>query len=143
MGGLKGKPRLDVGFLRILRVVGRTAPALYVGARTRLAGAEGRETAAGHRRWKTERESQKKSESARESAPTSAREILYPRVSSWTPEELQDPPGGQRRGDEGPTWLGAARFRTSPQHGCCWETVFTFYIFAYCGLVVEIQPLNC
>ena len=25
-------------------------------------------------------------------------------------------------------------------HGCCWET---FYIFAYCGLVVEIKPLNC
>ena len=25
-------------------------------------------------------------------------------------------------------------------HGCRWET---FYIFAYCGLVVEIQPLSC
>ena len=25
-------------------------------------------------------------------------------------------------------------------HVCCWET---FYMFAYCGLVVEIQPLNC
>ena len=25
-------------------------------------------------------------------------------------------------------------------HGCCWET---FCIFAHCGLVVEIQPLNC
>ena len=27
-----------------------------------------------------------------------------------------------------------------PQHGCRWET---FCIFAHCGLVVEIQPLNC
>ena len=26
------------------------------------------------------------------------------------------------------------------QHGGSWET---FYIFAYCGGVVEIQPLNC
>ena len=26
-------------------------------------------------------------------------------------------------------------------HGCCWETFVTF--FAYCGLVVEIQPRNC
>ena len=25
-------------------------------------------------------------------------------------------------------------------HGCRWET---FYMFAYGGLVVEIQPLNC
>ena len=25
-------------------------------------------------------------------------------------------------------------------HGCCWEAV---YNFAYCGLVVGIQPLNC
>ena len=24
--------------------------------------------------------------------------------------------------------------------GCCWET---FCIFGYCGLVVELQPLNC
>ena len=30
---------------------------------------------------------------------------------------------------------------TTPSfHGCCWETV---YIFAYCGLGAEIQPLNC
>ena len=26
-------------------------------------------------------------------------------------------------------------------HGCCWETFFPF--FAHCGLVVQIQPLNC
>ena len=27
-------------------------------------------------------------------------------------------------------------------HGCCWETLF-FYMSASCGLVVELQPLNC
>ena len=33
------------------------------------------------------------------------------------------------------------RFGSKPPiHGCCWDT---FYIFAYCGLVVELQPLNC
>ena len=32
------------------------------------------------------------------------------------------------------SWVGAG------WDGCCWET---FYMFAYCGLVAEIQPLNC
>ena len=31
-------------------------------------------------------------------------------------------------------------FDASAAHGCCWET---FYILAYCGLVVGIQPLHC
>ena len=30
---------------------------------------------------------------------------------------------------------GLKRREPTPRHGCCWET---FYIFAYCGLVVEI-----
>ena len=40
---------------------------------------------------------------------------------------------------QAPLW-NSSRVSITPSHGCCWET---FYIFAYCGLVVEIQPLNC
>ena len=35
---------------------------------------------------------------------------------------------------------GAAYVLMGLEDGCCWET---FCIFACCGLVVEIQPLNC
>ena len=38
-----------------------------------------------------------------------------------------------------PNPLQGPSFGGRPFHGC-WET---FYVFAYCGKVVEIQPLNC
>ena len=38
-----------------------------------------------------------------------------------------------------PAYGGGSRPMGSHFHGCCWDT---FYTFAHCGLVVEIQPLN-
>ena len=55
----------------------------------------------------------------------------------------EDRGGGRPRRMEGiriRIWVSFFSFCSRPHQGSCWEA---FYIFAYGGLVVEIQPLLC
>ena len=50
--------------------------------------------------------------------------------------------GPRAQGTAGLSGVGGPVPAGGYEHGCCWDTFFD-PIFASCGLVVEVQPLNC
>ena len=73
---------------------------------------------------------------------TKSKQARFPNDQNWARIEIF---GGPKQGFLHFPWASTSGDRFNEigatfTGGCRWET---FHIFAYCGLVVEIQPLNC